>query len=306
MEGGPRAGSGGLFHRAGLWRGGCRPSSQVVLALAFLLLALSLVIAFVGLGRLSESTAQRLSRGGAIRIGYAEEPPFAFRDRDGRVSGEAPEVARAVWQRLGVSNIEWHHGEFSSLIALLRAGRIDMLASGMFIRPERQRLVLFSSPTASIRPGLLVKAGNPLALHRLEDIAARPEARLAILAGAVEGEDARRAGIPAERILSFPDPETAVRAFPSGAVDALALSAPSVQQLARLHAGLEKASPVVGREESSGLPAFAFRREDKLLRDRFNRILHSFLGSEPHLALVAPFGFTREDLPPSTTSSPGH
>ncbi len=306
MAGGTRIGSGCFLCRTGLWRGVCRPPSQVVLALAFLLLALSLVIAFLGLGRLSESTAQRLSRGGAIRIGYAEEPPFAFRDRGGRVSGEAPEVARAVWQRLGVANIEWHHGEFASLIAQLRAGRIDMIAAGMFIRPERQRLVLFTSPTATIRPGLLVKAGNPLGLHCLEDIAARAEGRLAILAGAVEGEDARRAGIPAERILPFPDPETAIRAFHGGGVDGLALSAPSVQQLARLHAGLEKAFPFTGREGSVGLPAFAFRREDKQLCDRFDKTLRSFLGSEPHLALVEPFGFTGEDLPSSAISSVGH
>lgn len=235
----------------------------------------------------AESTTSRIARTGVMRVGYAWEPPYAFRDASGRVTGESPEVARAVLTGLGIRDIEWLQTDFGMLIPELRAGRFDLIAAGMFINPAREALVRFSRPSVCIEPGLLVRRGNPLYLHRLEDIAAHPGARLAVLAGAVEAEDAVRAGIPAQRILSFPNPELAVTGIEQGLADALALSGPSVQRLARTLSSMERAVPFEGQTGFAECAAFAFRRQDGDLRDRFNHELDSFLGTAAHLTLVA-------------------
>ncbi|MGN2393329.1 hypothetical protein ACTFO6_17800, partial [Pelomicrobium sp. G1] len=48
------------------------------------------------------STLERARREGSIRIGFADEAPFAYLDTQrGRVTGEAPEVARVILRRLG-------------------------------------------------------------------------------------------------------------------------------------------------------------------------------------------------------------
>ncbi|MBV9773809.1 MAG: transporter substrate-binding domain-containing protein, partial [Gemmatimonadetes bacterium] len=74
-----------------------------------------------------ESSLERIRREGVVRIGYAPEPPFAFRTADGRVTGESPEIARAVFRRLGVTRIRWVQTEFRSLIPELKTGRFDVI-----------------------------------------------------------------------------------------------------------------------------------------------------------------------------------
>lgn len=270
-------------------------AAAVMIAAAVLAGAWSLRSAF-------EDAAARIARTGAVRVGYAVEPPFAFIDAQGRVTGESPEVARAVWRRLGVERIEWVQADFASLIPQLRAGRIDQIACGLFIRPDRAKLVAFTAPSVCIEPALLVRKGNPLRLHSFQDLAGREGARLAVLAGAVEGDDAVRAGIPEDRVIAYPHLGVALESLRNGLADGLALSAPTIQQLANQYPEMERAVPFHNPTLTPGCGAFAFRLEDHVLRDRFDRELRGFLGGKAHLALIEPFGFTRESVPGSVVA----
>lgn len=244
-----------------------------------------------------DGSAARVQQGRSIRIAYAWEPPFALRDEQGWVSGEAPEVARAVLARMGITDIRWVQRDFADLIPELRAGRFDMIASGQFVTPEREALVAFSQPSACVEPALLVRRGNPLGLYSLQDLAARNQARLALLSGAVEADEARQAGVPPERLFFFATVDLALRAMDQHLVDALALSGPSINYLAQQRPALERATPFRGARPISGCAAFAFRAGDSELRDRFDRELAAFIGSPEHLELIAPFGFSRNNLP---------
>lgn len=268
--------------------------------LTMLLLLLAGAIALWSLRNPVESTQDRVFRSGTIRIGYALEAPYAFCDAEGRVTGESPEVAKAVWQRLGVETIEWVQTDFGSLIPQLLAGRFDQVASGLFIRPDRERLVLFTAPAICPAPALLVRQGNPLALHGYGDIAGKIEARLAVIDGAIEREDALRAGVPGERIHSYPHAGMAVQALRSGLVDGLALSAPSIEQLAVAYPDMQRALPFATPGVQAGCGAFAFRPADRVLRDRFNQELERYLGTKAHLELIQSFGFTLDCLPAAT------
>ena len=103
-------------------------------------------------------------------MGIANEPPFGYLETDGTVAGEAPTVARAVFERLGVKGLEPVVVEFGSLIPGLKAGRFDVIAAGMYITPARCREVLFSDPSYKIAEAILVPEGNPLDLHSYRDI----------------------------------------------------------------------------------------------------------------------------------------
>ncbi len=266
---------------------------------AIFLLSAALLIGLWSLFGATDTTAQRVAHTGVIRIGYALEAPFAFHDDQGRVTGESPEVARAVWQRLGVRHIEWVRTDFGSLIAQLRAGRFDQIACGLFIRPDRERLVAFTSPSVCIGPALLVRRGNPLHLHSFADITGRDGVRLAVIAGAVEGEDAAKAGVPPDRIVSYPNLDVALNGIRNNLVDALALSAPTIQRLADQNADLQRALPFQCPLSKPGCGAFAFRPADKKLRDRFDRALREYIGTEAHLELIRPFGMNKDNLPGS-------
>lgn len=261
------------------------------------LLAIALFIGSWSVFGSTETTSDRIARTGVIRIGYAVEAPFAFLDEQGRITGESPEVARAVWQRLGIHQFEWVQTDFGSLIPKLRAGRFDQIACGLFIRPDRKRLVAFSSPSICIGPALLVLQGNPMNLHSFVNIASQDGVKLAVLAGAVEGDDAAKAGVPRDRIIRYPNPVVALNGMRNGLVDALALSAPTIQRLADENSDLQRALPFESQTSNPGCGAFAFRLTDKKLRDQFDGALRDYLGTKEHLQLIQSFGMDGEYLP---------
>jgi polar amino acid transport system substrate-binding protein len=242
----------------------------------------------------------RAKRGEPLRIGYAVEAPYAFVARGGAVSGESPSIAAFVAGRLGVTKVEWRRLEFGSLIDALEADRIDLIAAGMFITPQRESRVLFSAPTFRARQGLLVRSGNPKGLRSYAQAASSPDARVAVLSGSVEETILLSQGIDERRLIRVPDAGTGFAALASGMADGLALSAPTVRWMAsRDGSGSTEAARPMEQSAgySGGYGAFGFRKADYRLRDAWNRVLESFVGGEEHLALVGPFGFSREDLP---------
>ena len=87
----------------------------------------------------AETTLERVKRTGEIRIGYANEAPFAYTLPDGRATGESPEIGRVVFDKMGVKKVSPVLTEWGGLIPGLLAGRFDVIAAGMYITPERMQ-----------------------------------------------------------------------------------------------------------------------------------------------------------------------
>lgn len=245
----------------------------------------------------SEGTLERARREGKLRLGFANEAPFAFREAEsGRLTGEAPEVLRHVASALGVGEVDGVLTEFGALIPGLVAGRFDVIAAGMYVTPERCRRVFFSEPSYCVREALMVARGNPLGLRSYAAVA-RSEAKLGVVAGTVELGYAQAAGIPEERLRVFPDAPSAVEGLKSDRIQAFAATSLTVGDLLRKagDAALEAAEPFDAGEGPRALPpgcgAFAFRPDDRKLRDAFDVELVRFRGTKAHAELVAPFGF---------------
>lgn len=254
-------------------------------------------------------TLERIRDAGRVRVGFANEAPFAYLDTEtGRLTGEAPEIARLVFRQLGVSDVRGVLTEFGSLIPALKAGRFDVIAAGMYITPERCAEVLFSDPTYGIGEAFIVAAGNPLDLHGYRDLRDTPGATLGVVTGAIQLEYARAVGIDDSRIRIFPDAPSAVDGVAAGRVSAYAGTALTVNDLlSKTAAPLERAQPftdlVLDGEIVKGYGAFGFRKSDEELRDAFNQVLRGVLGTEQHLELIEPFGFTRDMLPGGATAT---
>lgn len=247
------------------------------------------------------SALSRLQNGGRFVVGYALEPPFVFIDAEGRVSGQAPAVFRHIAAEIGPARLQWVHADFGSLIHELEAGRIDAIAAGMFVTPERAQRVLFSRPTAQVCPALLVRRNEAGVSLRLQDFLSSPALRLGVIAGAVERQLVGQAGLPASQVIDFPDTTSAMDALMMGRIDAFMLSVVSLRDtLARVshdRSMLEVVEPGATVALPAGLPAFVFRRQDHKLRDAVDGRLGRFLGSPIHLEMVAPFGFTLAEMP---------
>ncbi len=251
----------------------------------------------------AQTTLERAQAEGKVRVGFAREAPYAYRDpATGRVTGEAPEVARHLLAGLGITQVESILTEPETLIPGLQAGRFDLIA-GLSIRPQHCAEVRFSNPTYQVGEAMVVRGGNPGKLHSFEDVAARRRSTLGVVAGSVELDHARAAGIPAERILFFPGLPSAVAGVATGRVDGAAGSRLTLRKLvAQAKAGTVELARPFQEPRKAGNPvrsygAFAFRKRDAAFVAAINARLADFIGSPEHAALVAPFGFTPADLP---------
>jgi polar amino acid transport system substrate-binding protein len=254
-------------------------------------------------GAHAETTLEKAKAAGYIRIGFANEAPFGFATPDGKLTGEAPEVAKAVLKKMGIAEVDGVLTEFGSLIPGLKAGRFDIIAAGMFINPKRCAEINFSEPSYGIGQAMLVTKGNPKGVKDYSSFVESKDLKLAVMAGAVEAGYAKDAGVAEDQIVSLPDQSSLVAAVQSGRADAAALTALSIADMAKKADGVESTKPFgeVAGKSVKGHGGFGFRKEDTDLLEAFNKELASFIGSPEHLALVEPLGFGQDYLPNKTT-----
>nr|WP_322789315.1 ectoine/hydroxyectoine ABC transporter substrate-binding protein EhuB [Paraburkholderia diazotrophica] len=268
---------------------------------------ISMVLAFamtaVSVAAQAETTLERAMHTGTIRIGFANEAPYGYADMDGNVTGEAPEVAKAVLHKMGIKNVVGVLTDFGSLIPGLQAGRFDIIAAGMAVTPPRCQQILFSEPSYGMGEALLVKKGNPDNMKDFQSVAAKPNTKLAVMAGTVEVGYAEQSGVKPNQLVQLSDQPSLVSAVQTGRADAAALTALSINNMAQKADGVQATAPFqsVNNNSVTSHGAFGFRKSDKDLRDAFNKALVPFIGSSEHLSLVTPFGFGKGFLPTRKT-----
>jgi polar amino acid transport system substrate-binding protein len=246
-------------------------------------------------GGQGESGLLERAREEGIRIGFANERPYGFENEQGEPDGEAPTVARAVLDRMGITEIDGVVVEFGALINGLRADRFDMVAAGMFINEERASQALFTDPDYCATSAFGVPAGNPNNLTDFESAAANDDVTLGVINGGVEPGYAEAAGVPADRLSRFDATADIVDALRAGRIDAMAMTSITVRDQVRDLPGFEATEgfiPVIDGEEQLGCGGFVFRFEDKEFRDAFNEELADMKEANEILPLIEEFGFT--------------
>ena len=280
------------------------PLSRRTVVKAAAALALAAASLAPALPAMAQSTLERAKADGYIRVGFANEAPFGFATPAGKLTGEAPEVAKAVLAKMGLAQVDGVLTEFGPLIPGLKAGRFDIIAAGMFINPKRCAEINFSEPSYGIGQAMLVKEGNPKAIKDYSSFKDNADLKLAVMAGAVEGGYAKDAGVPEAQVVSLPDQSSLVAAVQSGRADGAALTALSIADMASKAEGVESTTPFgeVAGKSVKGHGGFGFRKDDEDLLNAFNAELKAFLGTPEHIALVEPLGFGKDYLPNKTTA----
>ncbi|UJA08435.1 ectoine/hydroxyectoine ABC transporter substrate-binding protein EhuB [Streptomyces collinus] len=240
----------------------------------------------------------RLRAQGVVRLGIAGEIPFGYIDRDGRLTGEAPELAKTVFKRLGVARVQPVPTEFGSLIPGLNSQQFDVVAAGMYVNAERCRQVIFADPDYRMLDAFIVRKGNPKGLHSYRDVVAK-KAKFATGTGYAEIQYAVDAGYKESDILIVPDQVAGLNAVEAGRVDVFAGTALTVREVARRSGKAEATKPfaplVKGKPHVDG-GAFAFRPTETRLRDAFNVELRKLKKSGELFRILRPFGFTEAEM----------
>jgi polar amino acid transport system substrate-binding protein len=248
----------------------------------------------------SGSTLESAKKAGRIRVGFANEAPYDFADSSGKLTGEAPEVARVILKNLGIPELEGVLTTFDALIPGLKAKRFDIVAAGMFITPERCAEILFSNPDYAAPEALAVPKGNPKGLSNYEDVA-KSGASLGVLSGAVEGGLAESAGVKKSQLKTFPDQVSMIEGLKANRVDAFSLTSISIRQALKTSGGgeVEMATPffpVVDGKKQIGGGGYGFRKGDEDFRDAFNAELKKLQDANGVLPIVQKFGFGKAEV----------
>ncbi len=251
-------------------------------------------------------TLQRIRDAGTIKVGIAGEVPYGYTE-DGKVTGEAPEVAKAVFKAMGIANVEAEQVEFKQLIPALNASQYDMVAAGMAIFPERCAEAAFSAVDYVTPTAFMVPKGNPQGVATFDDIKAKG-LTVAVLSGTIEQSVAEAAGVAADKIQKYAGQAELFQALVNQRAYCGALTDISLNDLMKNNPG----APVEVTEgfvpEIDGKPqiqagGFVFRKgEDDLLK-AFNAELTKLHDSGEWLKIVEPFGFTDSNLPPDDVTT---
>ncbi|MCP3765209.1 MULTISPECIES: ectoine/hydroxyectoine ABC transporter substrate-binding protein EhuB [Streptomyces] len=241
---------------------------------------------------------ERLRAAGVVRLGIAGEIPFGYIDKDGNLTGEAPELAKVIFKRLGVERVQPVPTEFGSLIPGLNSQQFDVVAAGMYINPERCEQVIFSDPDYQMLDSFIVRKGNPKGLTSYKDVVEK-KAKFATGTGYAEIAYAVEAGYPEGDILIVPDQVAGLNAVEAGRVDVFAGTALTTREVVKKSARAEVTEPfrpIVDGEPHTDGGGFAFRPTETNLRDAFNEELAKLKESGELLRILRPFGFTEDEM----------
>lgn len=235
---------------------------------------------------------EALKEQGFARLAIANEPPFTAVAADGKVSGAAPDVARAVFAKLGVPDVVASISEYGAMIPGLQARRFDVITAGLFMKPERCAAVVYSEPVLCDAEAMLVKKGNPKGFKSYADVAKDSAATIGAPGGGTEEKLALEAGVPRDRVIVVPDGQSGLKMLQDGRIDAYSLPVLSINDLVKKanDPNLEVIAPV------QGAPVYcdgaAFRKGDEALRDAFDVELAKMKKSGEFAKIIEPYGFS--------------
>lgn len=250
----------------------------------------------------AQSLLERAEKGEPIRIGFANEVPFAYPGEDGSPKGFVNAYTIGVLKTMGFENIEPVQTEWGGLIPGLNANRFDIVTGGMNILASRCENIAFSEPMAKVGDGFIVAPGNP---KNISDYASLVENDAVMVTGAGYSniEAAKEAGVPEANIMQVPGPTEILAAVRAGRADAGAGTYFTMKQLADSSNGAVEASdPNAMPEDSFNWAGIGFRKADQAFLDKFNEAQAKYLGSEEMLAAVAEYGYGEGSLPGDKTT----
>lgn len=227
-----------------------------------------------------EGRVAELQEEGTVNVGFANEPPYAYQDSDsGELEGANIEIAKAVFQEMGIEEVNGHLTDWGELIPGVQAGQYDVITAGMAILPDRCENAAFSEPEMQYGEGLVVAAGNPHDIHSYADIAENEEVTLALMEGTTQFDFVDQEGVSDDQIMSVADIPGQLSAVQSGNAD---VAAATEATLRAAYESLDSDDVELVEDfeqpDISGVPSYgaaAFNMDDEELRDAYNEALET-------------------------------
>lgn len=251
----------------------------------------------------AQSLLEKADKGEPIRIGFANEIPFAYPGDDGSPKGFVNVFTIGVLKKMGYEKIEPVQTEWGGLIPGLNADRFDIVTGGMNILASRCENIAFSEPMATVGDAFIVAPGNPKKIGDYKSLVDN-NAVMVTGAGYSNIEAAKAAGVAEANIMQVPGPTEILAAVKAGRADAGAGTYFTMKQLADSSGGaVEVTDPNAMPESSFNWAGIGFRKADQAFLDKFNAALKEYIGTDEMLAAVAEYGYGKASLPGDKTTA---
>ena len=195
----------------------------------------------------------------------AAYPPFSFVDKSGKPAGFDIDSINWIAKEMEFK-VKHQPTDWAAIVPSLKAKKIDLIASGMSITPERQAAVNFCNPYWQVIQLLAVKKDSKLTVVE----ALKPGRKIALLRGSAESkwmtENQLKKGYKYE--LKFYDTTPlAIEDVTNGRADAAAVSNTALKEA--VDRGLQVKE--IGRYGQPDVNyGYAVRKEDNDFRNKLN------------------------------------
>jgi len=244
----------------------------------------------------------RIEAGEPIRLGFANEVPWAYPGENNAPEGFVNAYVLGVLGKMGHDDVEPVVTDWGGLIPGLRAGRFDIVTGGMYILGSRCENMAFSEPMGKFGDAFIVPSGNPKGLESYADLA-EEGAIFVTGAGYNTVEHAKQEGVPESNIMTVPGNTEILAAVRAGRADAGGVTYFSARNLAEQSGGaVEVTDPNALPDYTQNWVGIGFREADRDFLEEFNAAQADYLGSSEMMEAVAPYGYSEAQLPGDITT----
>jgi polar amino acid transport system substrate-binding protein len=164
----------------------------------------------------------------------------------------------------------------------------------------------YSNPVTRSGGAFIVKAGNPLKLHSLKDVAANGKARLATQPGSNQVQEAKDSGIAMANVVLFDKDTEALAALEAGRVEVVYFPDAEIISLVKKtnSPSIERALPFEQIPDAQGQPswnyhAYGLPKSDPAFIQAFDEQLAKLRASGELLKILQKYGYTENELAPA-------
>jgi len=251
--------------------------------------------------------ADRIKSGEPVRQGIANDSPYGYVGKDGRYVGIEVELAEQVLKSMGAKGVEPTVTTFGGLIPGIQAGRFEIASDGIYIRPERCRVVQFAEPHFMFGAGAFIKKGNSkIKVTSMEELAKDKSLKLGKLTGGAEDKAYVAAGGNREQVSDFTDRASMAAAVKSGRIDVGLVTAMGAAAAAANDPELQLITPFKPPTVNGKLfvyyAAFAFSQADKDFVADFSKRLKAIVQSSAYKDMLARYNVPTDVIPNADAS----
>jgi polar amino acid transport system substrate-binding protein len=174
---------------------------------------------------------------------------------------------------------------WAGLIPALNAKRFDVIFDGLFITPEREKQVQFSTPYYASGETIVVRKGNPEDIKGLQDLAGKT---VGVLSGSVTVDAVKTVG--AKGVKVYDDQNQILLEIGNGRIDAGYLEAPSSAWVLKKQPSLQAelvTSYIPDERFNAGVAA---RTSDSDLRAAVDLALERLISTKKRDEIFAKYG----------------